>query len=364
MKILIIRKDAIALIPPLLSVANILADLGHEVHLITSEVSTPIANQLSHKGITYELIRRTGKKSFLGKVCQYLLFRKEASNALKNTSFDLLWVEDAHTVLSLGNVILNYKFVLQISELYDTDSRLMRAIKQVISNAQIVFMPEYNRCVLYQNWFKLSKRPTLLPNKPYFLPKDEDLVKIKNKYDKIIDQLKDKKVIIYQGRIHPERLIDGFVAAAKDMGDDWCFVVMGKDQYGLVDHYKKLNDQLIHIDFIPAPDYLAITSIAHIGILSYDPMTLNTSYCAPNKIYEYGAYGIPMVGNDIPGLKILEEKHCGIIADENDVSAIKNAYIAIDKDYANFSKNSRLNFQLTDNVLTIRKSLEEIDKSK
>jgi glycosyltransferase involved in cell wall biosynthesis len=360
MRILIIRKDAIALIPPLLSVANILADLGHDVHIITSEVSDSIAKQLSQKGITYEIINRTGKKHFIGKVYQYLMFRKDANKALKRASFDLLWVEDAHTILSLGTTILNYKYILQISELHNTDNRLLKAINKVIHESQAVFIPEYNRCILYQNWFKLATRPTLLPNKPYFLPNRDEIEKIKIKYNSIINQIRDKKIILYQGRIHPERLIDGFVSASKKLGDDWRFVIMGSDGFGLVEHYKTLNEKLIHIDFIPAPDYLAITSMARIGILSYDPMTLNTAYCAPNKIYEYGAYGIPMVGNNIPGLKILEEKQCGIIVDENDTESILNAYYTIDNDYENFSKCSLRQFDSTDNVSIIKNVLDHI----
>lgn len=362
MRILIIRKDAIALIPPLLSVSYILADLGHQVHLITSEVSESIAQQLNQKGITFETIKYTGNKSFLGKVYQYLMFRREANKALKRNKFDLLWVEDAHTILSLGRFILKYKFVLQISELYDTDSRLIDAIKKVVGKAEAIFMPEYNRSVLYQNWFKLSHRPILLPNKSYFVPSNDEIESLKTKYSTIIEGLRNKKVILYQGRIHPDRLIDGFVKAAQDLGDDWVFVIMGRDHYGLVKRYKTLNHNLIHIDYIPAPDYLAITSLARIGILSYDPLKLNTAYCAPNKIYEYGAFGIPMVGNDIPGLKILTEKGCGIIADENNVGAIKEAYFEIDKNHDKYSQASFENFAQTDNMTTIKNALKVLNQ--
>lgn len=357
MQIVIIRKDALALIPPLLSVANILADLGHKVHIINSEVSEPISTILESKGITYQILNFTGKTSLIGKIIQYLKFRYNARKILSKLDFDLLWVEDSHTMLSLGTFIKRYKYVLQISELYNNDNRLMKAIGKVIDGAELVFMPEYNRSVMYQVWFKLKNRPILLPNKPYFVPSIDELEVIRPHYSKYIDNIGLRKVILYQGRIHPERNIEGYVKAATRLGNDYLFVVMGRDQYGLVEKYRALNANFLHIDFIPAPEYLAITSVVHIGILSYDPMLLNTAYCAPNKIYEYGAFGIPMVGNDIPGLKLLEQKKAGVLTDENDVDAIFSAYNKINEEYDTYARNAKLLYKETDNKETIRKAL-------
>lgn len=358
MQIVIIRKDALALIPPLLSVANILADLGHKVHIITSEVSEPISTILESKGITYQILNFTGKTSLIGKIIQYLKFRYNARKILSKLEFDLLWVEDSHTMLSLGTFIKRYKYILQISELYNNDNRLMKAIGKVIDGAELVFMPEYNRSVMYQVWFKLKNRPILLPNKPYFVPSIDELEVIRPHYSSHLNKMASKKVILYQGRIHPERSIEGFVRAASLLGDDFLFVIMGKDQFGLVEKYRELNTNLLHIDFIPAPDYLLITSIAYIGILSYDPMLLNTAYCAPNKIYEYGAFGIPMIGNDIPGLKLLEHNNAGILIDENNEHAILNAYYWINENHETCSQNSKNLYNKTDNKETIRKALE------
>jgi glycosyltransferase involved in cell wall biosynthesis len=357
MRIVIIRKDALALIPPLLSVANIMADLGHQVHIITSEVSEQISKNLESKGITYQMLNFTGNSSTLGKIRQYLQFRYAVRKVLAKLDFDLLWVEDAHTLLSLGTFIKRYKYVLQISELYNNDSRLMKAISKVIYDAQLVFMPEYNRCVMYQVWFKLKRRPILLPNKPYFVPSMSEIEAIRPRYSKYLVKIGLKKIILYQGLIHIQRNIEEFVKAAARLGDDYIFVVMGRDQCGLVDKYRELNPNLLHIDFITAPDYLAITSVAYIGILSYEPMLLNTAYCAPNKIYEYGAFSIPMVGNDIPGLKILEQYKAGILVEENNEDAIFSAYRKINENHDIYSSNAKVIYDETDNKETIRKAL-------
>jgi glycosyltransferase involved in cell wall biosynthesis len=362
MRIIIVRKDSLALIPPLLSVANLLSDLGHHVHIITSCVSEPIRSNLQCKKITWQEIDFTGNRSLLGKIIQYFRFRFEVKRALTHLDFDLLWVEDAHTMLSLGRCIKKYKYVLQISELYNTDRRLMEAISKVIESAEVVFMPEYDRSVMYQIWFKLKKRPIVLPNKPYFIPTKSEMEKLRSKYSVYLRQISCKKVILYQGAIMRGRNIGNFIKAAALLGKDFIFVVMGKDENGMVEEYRKLNPNILHINFIPAPDYLIVTSFASIGVLSYEATSLNNAYCAPNKIFEYGAFGVPMVGNDIPGLKVLENNHFGLVVDENNVDAIVHAYKKIDAEYKSYSLNSRTFYDSVDNMQIIRKALDPINR--
>ena len=135
--------------------------------------------------------------------------------------------------------------------------------------------------------------------------------------------------------------------------------MVGKDG-GMVEHYKKIDTNVVHIDFMPVPDYFVFTANAYVGILSYDSSILNNAYCAPNKIYEYGYFALPMIGNDIPGLRYtIEKENAGIIIDEEDVVSIKNAIIKIDANYEEFSKASRDLFEKCDNRKTIDETLKE-----
>ena len=114
----------------------------------------------------------------------------------------------------------------------------------------------------------------------------------------------------------------------------------GRSQYK-VDLMKKYPNVLF-IDHVNPPYHLHITSYARIGIVTYNTNSLNNIYCAPNKIWEYGGFGIPMLANDIPGLKDTVEKYgAGLCLDMDNPTAIIEAVGRIDSDYARYSRNAK-----------------------
>lgn len=360
MNIIVITKSKIKDIPPLISVAHILTDLGHAVEVLTSEVNPQTAESFKQKNIKYTEYPFASATNPLHKAYEYRMFRKNVKQHLAKTSFDLLWIEGAHTIRSLGDFIKKYKYCLQISELHNEHPAQMKSISKVISTAKLVFMPEYNRTILYRIWFNLKHRPIVLPNKPYFYPKKEDIERIETKYTEMLSIFKSKKVILYQGQIAATRDLSNYIKAVKELGEDYCTVLLGND-HNMVKKYKEIDENLVHINFIPAPDYLLFTSMAHIGILTYNPSSLNNMYCAPNKIYEYSKYSLPMLGNDIPGLKYaIEPYNAGVIIDEESVESIKNGILEIDNNYKNYKLNSSRIFTEQDNKKIIQEALDSM----
>lgn len=113
----------------------------------------------------------------------------------------------------------------------------------------------------------------------------------------------------------------------------------------LVEQY---NDVVVYVDFVSPPDHLYITSYAYIGVLSYvtgEPSIryspLNPLYCAPNKIFEYAGFALPMVGNDIPRLKAtIEFNNMGVCAERLTAEAFVDAFIKIESQYETMSENA------------------------
>ena len=64
-------------------------------------------------------------------------------------------------------------------------------------------------------------------------------------------------------------------------------------------------------------------------------------YCAPNKIWEYSGFSIPMLANDVPGLKYTVEMYkAGLCVNTNDENEIRNAILQISSKYDEFSYNA------------------------
>lgn len=365
MKIILIHKAEFPKRPPVISSTLILSELGHDVTLITEGLNDYWKEELRRRSINVHVIENKFiKYKTFGKVLAYLKFKKETFRIVeeyKNTHTSVLvWVEGAYTIMALGKKLNNFSHILQIQELHETSKMQLKAISKVIGTAKAVFMPEYNRTILYQIWFSLKHRPVVLPNKPYFYPSKEDIEKLEIKYAEMLSIFKSKKVILYQGQIATTRDLSNYIKAVKELGGEYCTVLVGND-HNMVSKYRAIDENLVHINFIPAPDYLLFTSMAHIGILTYNPNSLNNMYCAPNKIYEYSKYSLPMLGNDIPGLKYaIEPYNAGEIVDENNVESIKNAILKIDSNYEEYVANSARIYTELDNVSIIRETIKDI----
>lgn len=367
MNIIVVIKDRLENMPPILSAIKLIDELGHRVSVICEHVPEFWQHYYDSHGIKFFVTTSTIERnaSRLAKIKSYLSFRKEArhyiNNLYSNDKDSLLWIEGPQPITALGiSYIKKYRYALMIEELHETSKINMFTFKKVIHGARAIFMPEYNRSILYKVWFGLDKHPYVLPNKPYFLPDKKELEEAEIKYSKIFKDLQGKKIILYQGVIDGVRNLDNYIMAAKKLGDDFIFCLLGPGRGDSVEKLSALWKNVYHVDFIPAPYYLAITAKAYIGIVSYVPNTLNNVFCAPNKMFEYGAFGVPMVGNDIPGLKLIDHKNAGITREDTDIDSIYESYKAIIADHDEYSHNARLLYDSTDNKETIRLALDKI----
>ena len=126
------------------------------------------------------------------------------------------------------------------------------------------------------------------------------------------------------------------------------------------DKIKEINPNTIYSEYIPAPLHLEVTSNAEIGLLFYDPDTLNKAFCAPNKIFEYSVFGLPIIGNNIPGLyNTIGRAKAGICTDFS-YEGIKKALEEIYSHYDEYSSMAYKFYDSVDNVKTMRTIAEKL----
>ena len=251
----------------------------------------------------------------------------------------IIWILHESTLDYLGKRLKKYKYIVTTYEL-DKHFWNSKNILSLVKHADGVVVPEANRAHIMRCMLGLKSMPFVLPNKPSYHPikrnmKIED-VEIARKIHEIKE--KNKKIILYQGIFAPSRKLDTYINAYKD-SDEFELVLMGKSNQYLEELEKKYPNAFTYLGYLSAPEHLSVTSHADAGILTYIPAkgSINSAYCAPNKIFEYGGFGIPCLCNDIPGLWCVRNGKGGIIIDIDNPDDILTNTRKIFENYEEYS---------------------------
>ncbi len=354
MKLIIVLLTAIENLPPARNLLISLTKKNVEVELVTM-YSSHLPNEIkdSKNIVVYDVqpkIYHNKLRCLINRFLRRIKVRKLIKKIA--TKDDIVWTMTDYEVMEIGKVLLKHRHVMQLMELikdipyFDELPCFKAHIDKYAKRAEMVIVPEYNRAHIQKAYWNLDSVPFVLPNTPNILDCERNKQIPNQEIQNKIYSLKDKKIILYQGTFGYERVLDQFILATRLLGDGYAVVLMGSNTADLQELVKKYPE-VIHIDFIPAPLHLTVTSHAHIGILSYvntqkikhfDP--LNAIYCAPNKIFEYAAFGVPMISNDIPGLAVPFSKYnIGRCATELTAEEIKKEILNIEKDYDNIRNN-------------------------
>ncbi len=341
-KVLFIYEKKLSELPPLITLIEGLKLKGYSISVIVSE-----SENMYYDSSTY-FIEWEAKFKFNNKLTRAFnrllwgkyFFRYRVPQIIKEENYDLIWVIVASSSDSL--FYLNKKFnngvnyLCSIFELYDTFPKILKRIEPLAKNAFKVIVPEYNRANITRVWFNLKITPYVLPNRPISLPELSD-IKLKEK----LIAFEGKKIILYQGHIQRGRSMEA-ICKAVDKLEGFVFILMGKSHEGYAEELVEKFKSTQHIGFFNPPLHLQFTSKAYIGIVSYGFSSLNGIFCAPNKIWEYSGYGVPMICNDIPGLLYtVGQSNSGICLDTEDEVAIFDAINTIDSNYSIFSNASK-----------------------
>jgi len=268
-------------------------------------------------------------------------YADSVNGVIKETQYDKLWIIHERTLYALRDKFNGLSYSFSMYELMDAYPKFLQKIKLALKGADNVIVAEENRAQILRVWMELEKTPFVIPNKPLNHPRTIN-IPLKNDVLGTSD-----KVILYQGHVQKNRNIDAFCEAMPQLKGFQLVVMGGWSEYR--DELQKKYPFVKFIDFVNPPEHLYITSHAYIGIVKYDYVDLNQIFCAPNKIYEYAGFGIPMISNEVPGLvNTVGRYKAACCIDTNDVESIKMAVKTIDKNYDEYCKNATAFYEATD----------------
>lgn len=384
-RVFIITQNDLVYYPPLQTLLMVFLKMRIKVTFIGCFSDHDAKVEYEKSGVVFEDITLNERGNFIQKLLRRKRYSKEIDRYLKEslvTDKDIIWyVYSGATVCSLYRILEEYNYIVHFYEFFKSiHSWRYRVLypsynlSSFLRHAKGVIHCEYNRAQICRCLYGLDSMPYIIPNKPYI--DERKLQNVPNDISKMLfdlcDKLKGKRVIIYQGYFNAkERRLEEFCQAVDLLSDDYMLIIMGKGG-SYFDHLKHEyeSERIIFVPFVRPPYHLLVTQKASIGVLTYHPQqntyagVINPLYCAPNKIYEYGKYGIPMIGNDIPGLKYVFEKYnCGkTLSYPITPSNIANCIESIFANYGKFSSGSKNLYEsvnIEETICNIIKSVEE-----
>lgn len=364
MKVTYILKKGLHHYPPCLAQVLYLKDLNVDIEVYHGEESTVINQILDERGIKHHILQsdRRNENKLQSMVTMYAYCRELRNILQRIPTNELIWFGNCESAMGAGNRLHGRNYVLSVLELYDKGSYYDRFLKKYIHDAKLVLCCEKHRAEIMRIYYGLKKAPYVLPNKPYELNHDlreEDLsddVKCK------ITQMQGKTVVLYQGIITADRPLDRIAAALNNMNDpNICFAVLGRASKEMEQKLKGIYENTLFMGYVPSPQHLLITKYADIGIANYDFSCLNNLFCAPNKIYEYAKFGVPMLtSKNISLVETVGRYKCAECVDFSDVKRIEEGIKKIITNKEIYARNAIAFYEDCDNKAVLEKVIQEL----
>lgn len=309
----VVFYDRLEKIPPVMTLLTVLKRLGYPVHYI-GKPTEPGRQFLEKVGASFDFLDYPEKPTRLNRVLSFFPRRRKLLailEGLKRQYGEVIpWFQECHSAALAGDGAAKYP--RRITTFYEFGCEYGRRwlgfdFDRMVHESTIVEC-EINRAYLAQSMRGLKNLPFVITNKPMIDPKT--IPPLNDEARTVFEKIGDRAVFLYQGFV---------TATSGERGDvpmiletiaknrpDYCVLSMPANDY--IKNLLAPYPNAFTLSRIPAPGHLAVTAKSTVGIAVYKggrPGTwgMNATYCAPNKIYEYAAFGLPTLGNDIPGLR-------------------------------------------------------------
>lgn len=323
-------KRDMRVLPPMLSAVRGLARLGHEVTVMGYYHSPAAQAAIGHPAVKVDQAS-TGQypSALLGRTwatarCLLKLYR----HLRAVPGYDWVWLSGSdYPLISLMRQCAGSRtpIIYHSHEYNAAGYRYCRMARWVI-------VPEENRGWMTYFNAGLGRRPFVLPNIPYDHPRVRDASV--NCADIESLRVSGRRIVLYQGDPDLERrCLREIVQALAFTPESTCLAIMPARQDKLA--RQRIEEEAVRhgvgqrVFFLrtrTAPEHLHVVACADIGIGLYRATSLNQVYCAPNRLYEFCGFGIPVVLPDYPGMRRVEDVYgCVATCDPEDPTSIAAA---------------------------------------
>ena len=311
-------------LPPVKQLHNFLKEYG-EITTIQNTFNgfTDFSKTANNRYIIhhYNSSKDFNNQSVLQKIFKYLkfkffLFLTIIKNYIKKKEI-IVYSFDIYTIylsmlLKLNNIKIIYHQFEMIEEGKQSkfDAFLLSRISYNFHKIDIAIFPEYNRMEYFKSLLKAFEdgQFMILPN-------------TNNNSGNINIHKESKKIrVTHIGAVGTNHHISNYLKAIKQLPIEdyefWFVGLLDSEVFKLIENAHLEN--IVLTGQIAHEKLAAIYLSTDIGVILYKDISLNHRFCAPNKLYEYWSYGIPVLGDKLPGLEsVFISKDLGMLVDMN-----------------------------------------------
>lgn len=215
--------------------------------------------------------------------------------------------------------------------------------KRTIRSADLIVCASNERKRLMLKYYKMKKSPIVIENVSLLPDLDDEYSKgLIEKIEKAIGNKKTR--LVYAGILVSGRKIDRLIDVVSNRNETTLLIIgEGPDRERLQDMAeKKIKGRYFFTGGLPYQYMGAVLKKCSVGYISYPTDSLNNTYCAPNKIYEYASVDLPMIATENPTIRrFFDVYSIGVI--DNDLG---RAFDVVQKDLMDFKTNCK---SFTDN---------------
>ncbi|MBQ7098569.1 MAG: hypothetical protein IJO05_02465 [Oscillospiraceae bacterium] len=355
MKITLITSERLYEFPPVITLLHTLDRMGHDVVFLTPYLDPDFEGlHLQHArhrfcaGTPDERLTRY----YSNRIAASAAFHSErmlrshfirqipAKFRSELDSADVVWVLHENTFLLGGKGFADKldRYLYTMYELCIKNARVPDIYDYAARKALLTVVPEYNRAHICKAYYSLPHMPAIIPNKPLDHPRQKNLPVSDPVIAEKLARIKEsgKKIVMYMGILSSERPLEPIIEAVEQMEGYVLAVLGGRTPY--LDRLEKaMVGRFEYLGSVKPPHHLEVASHADVTYISYvaNNRSINAVFCAPNKVYEFAGFGIPMLCNDNPGLKYtVEYNGMGVCVPELTMPHISAALKQIDANAA------------------------------
>lgn len=136
------------------------------------------------------------------------------------------------------------------------------------------------------------------------------------------------RILLLQGGLSAGRNLESLVEAMGHVRDPSVVLVVLGDGLLLrrlqsIARRPALTGRVFFHSAVPQHELLAWTMAADAGVIPYQSICLNNHFCTPNKLFEFIAAGIPMLGSDLPEIRrFVQDGQIGLVGTMDSAASI------------------------------------------